>query len=104
VHLKKVTEIAPELSEAYNLAGVCYTYKNRFAEAERALLKALALNPDFIQAHYNLGYLYFQNKMMAKTAHHMKKIIESSYDSEVGIKLMERLFHTHSGCLISQEQ
>jgi tetratricopeptide (TPR) repeat protein len=104
LHSKKATEIAPNLSEAYNLSGVCYTYLNRFTEAERELIKALELKPDFVEAHYNLGYLYFQNKMMAKTAHHLKKIIESSYDSEVGIRLMERLFHTHSGCLVSPEQ
>jgi len=100
----KAMEIAPELSEAYNLAGICYTYQNRFAEAEREFLKALELNSNFLQAHYNLGYLYFQNKMMAKTAHHIKKIIENSYDSELGIKLMERLFKNQSRCSVSPQQ
>jgi len=104
VHSTKATEIAPELSEAYNLTGVCYTYQSKFAQAEKEFLEALELNPNFVQAHYNLGYLYFHNNQMKKTAYHLKRIIESSYNSEIGVRLMARLFQNQSGCLVSPEQ
>jgi tetratricopeptide (TPR) repeat protein len=97
------TRIAPDLSEAYNLSGVCYTYQNRFLEAEREFLKALGLKPDFVQVHYNLGYLYYQNKLIEKTAFHLKKILENSNQSDIGIKLIDQLFARHGGCLVSSE-
>jgi tetratricopeptide (TPR) repeat protein len=99
----KATEIAPGLSEAYNLSGVCYTYQNRFEEAEREFLKALELNPDFVQVHYNLGYLYYQNKFIEKTAYHLKKIFENSNHSDIRIRLMDHFFARQSGCLVSSE-
>jgi tetratricopeptide (TPR) repeat protein len=99
----KASQGAPELSEAYNLSGVCYTYQNRFVEAEREFLKALELKPDFVQVHYNLGYLYYQNKLIEKTAFHLKKILENSNQSDIGIKLIDQLFARQSGCLVSSE-
>ena len=45
----------PEHFDALHMLGVCAYQQGRFAEAEKSIGKAIAINPDFGIAHANLG-------------------------------------------------
>ncbi|HET9607871.1 MAG TPA: tetratricopeptide repeat protein, partial [Nitrospira sp.] len=44
--------------EAHMNLGVIYTSMNKLEEAEQEYEKAVALKPDYAEAHYNLGVFY----------------------------------------------
>jgi len=46
------------------------------AEAEKQFLKALQLNPQFLEARLNLAGLYFKTKNFIKSEFHYKKVLE----------------------------
>ena len=48
----------PRISNLYNQAGVNLHRQGQLAGAESKYLQALAIDPDNIKAHYNLGNLY----------------------------------------------
>jgi tetratricopeptide (TPR) repeat protein len=51
-------------SQAFNFLGLACHQAGRTAEAERAYQHALALNPDLVEARYNLGCLWLsQNRL-----------------------------------------
>ncbi|MBN1139210.1 MAG: tetratricopeptide repeat protein [Anaerolineae bacterium] len=50
--------LAPDDARAQDLLGWAYHLAGRHAEAEQALVKALALAPDLVSARYHLGSLY----------------------------------------------
>jgi len=39
----------------YNISGICYSYLNQLGAAVKSYEKALAIKPDYSEAHYNLG-------------------------------------------------
>jgi tetratricopeptide (TPR) repeat protein len=51
--------LAPGDARAYDLLGWVYLLAGRRVEGQRALLRALALEPDLVSANYHLGSLYF---------------------------------------------
>ena len=54
---------------SWNYLGLAYHHANQAPEAERAYLKALALDRDLSEAHYNLGCLWLgQNRLEAAKA------------------------------------
>lgn len=48
----------PQFSQANNLNGVENSKQGKTGEAEQDFLKSIALNPNNVDAHYNLGSLY----------------------------------------------
>jgi superkiller protein 3 len=58
------TEESPEFDLAFNSLGSSLSRLGRTAEAERALLRALQINPRLASAQSNLGLLYLQTGRM----------------------------------------
>jgi tetratricopeptide (TPR) repeat protein len=55
--LERVVEKNPEFVDARNLLGVCYINLDRLADAERAALSVLAVDPANGEAYFNLGVI-----------------------------------------------
>jgi arylsulfatase A-like enzyme/Flp pilus assembly protein TadD len=56
----KAIENDPQLASAYNGRASAFKFSNRDKDAIRDWKKALELQPDFIDAYFNLGITYFQ--------------------------------------------
>src|SRR5689334_20746417 len=56
--LKAATSLLPTNAQAWNYLGLAYHYAGQNAEAEGAYQRALALDRDLTETHYNLGLLY----------------------------------------------
>jgi len=56
--LKTATELLPTNALAFNCLGLAYHQAGHFAEAEKCYQKALRLNRDLTEVHFNLGCLY----------------------------------------------
>ncbi|MDF1510548.1 rhomboid family intramembrane serine protease [Robertmurraya sp. DFI.2.37] len=48
----------------------------KFDEAEKSLLKAIEVEPNFHEAHYNLALVYLQKQEIAKAKEHAEKAVE----------------------------
>ena len=56
--LRRAVELCSGCAAAYNQLGIQQREEGRFAEAEQSYLAAIAANPDYALAYYNLGVLY----------------------------------------------
>src|SRR5262249_2077008 len=62
--LKTATSLLPTNAQAWNYLGLAYHYAGQSSEAEGAYQRALTLDRDLSETHYNLGLLYLaQNKL-----------------------------------------
>jgi tetratricopeptide (TPR) repeat protein len=84
--------IKTDLPAAYNILGMAYVYEHKNIEAEKAFLKAIEFHPDFIQAHMNLGTMYYHNKISEKAAFHIKRILEIDPSSGVAFEILKKIF------------
>ena len=57
-HLKAAAALDPRLYEAHLQLGILYERQHRDAEAIRALLQAIRLEPDLDMSHYHLARVY----------------------------------------------
>lgn len=66
---KTATKILSDNAQAWNYLGVAEQHAGQFSDAMLSYQRALTLNRDLVEAHYNLGCLYLsQNKVAdAKT-------------------------------------
>jgi tetratricopeptide (TPR) repeat protein len=60
--LSRSAKIDPKNPETQNYLGITLSQKNRGAEAETALRKAVALQPGYAGAHFNLALVYASEK------------------------------------------
>lgn len=61
----RALRIDPRLFAAYNGRGAAYKYKNQADKALADWLKVIEINPNFIDAYFNLGVLYLQTGQKA---------------------------------------
>lgn len=59
--------------ESLGHLGVAYLTQDRLDDAKVYLEKAIAVNPEYPDAHYNLAYIYFQRRMSEKALPHAEK-------------------------------
>ena len=83
-HLYRVTEggvpaaealvgLAPGDARAYDLLGWAYLLAGRQAEGRQALLRALALEPNLVSAHFHLGSLYLNTGQRDLARQHLQR-------------------------------
>jgi tetratricopeptide (TPR) repeat protein len=60
--LKIATTLIPTNAQAWNYLGLAYHHAGQPGEAEKTYRRALLVNHDLSEAHYNLGCLYLDQK------------------------------------------
>ncbi|MEF9995263.1 MAG: tetratricopeptide repeat protein [Burkholderiaceae bacterium] len=70
---KAAIEVAPEAAPTYVIIGAYLMRQGNAKDAEPMLAKALELNPESINAHYNLGLLYAQTQRLEQANRHAQK-------------------------------
>src|SRR6266481_7153386 len=60
--LKLATTLIPTNAQAWNYLGLAYHHAGQLDEAEKTYRRALLINHDLSEAHYNLGCLYLEQK------------------------------------------
>jgi tetratricopeptide (TPR) repeat protein len=71
-----------DLRIVYIDLGVLYLQQNRYREAQAALIRAVALNPDLPDAHYQLGRLYQAIGNTAEAEKELSKVRELHENAE----------------------
>jgi tetratricopeptide (TPR) repeat protein len=76
--LKQAVESKPDFPAAYYLLGIFSLQMNQMQLAEGHLMRAVALAPNFLEAHYQLGSLYtlYKPGSSEQAAMHFQKVIE----------------------------
>ena len=64
--LKALTESDPKNESVWFVLGVTYEKENNQAEAEKSYVTALSIRPDYYDAAYNMGAMYY-NQAQAKS-------------------------------------
>jgi Flp pilus assembly protein TadD len=59
---KLATTLIPTNAQTWNYLGLAYHYDHRFDDAEKTYRRALLIDHDLSEAHYNLGCLYLEQK------------------------------------------
>jgi len=79
----KALELKDNAAIRLNLA-LAYKEQERFDKATESLKRAVDLNPQFAQAHFELSQLFVLNKEMKQAVRHFKKVIRLEPKSEWG--------------------
>lgn len=91
--LKKILEKNPESAEALNALGYSLLdYPNRYAEAEKYLIKALRLQPDEPVIMDSYGWLQFKLGNPAKALIYLEQAYEKQQENEIAAHLAEVLW------------
>ena len=77
----KAVDIKDNAAIRLNLA-LAYKEREKFDQALQSLEKAVALNPKFPQAHYELSQLLVRNKQMEDAMRHFREVIRLAPGSE----------------------
>jgi putative PEP-CTERM system TPR-repeat lipoprotein len=72
---RKLIETNPNDPNGYNLQGTAYAGKNDLANARKSFEKALGLQPDYVQALFNLAQLDIQQKDLASARKRYQAIL-----------------------------
>jgi tetratricopeptide (TPR) repeat protein len=75
-YFKLATTICATCAPAWNQLGILHREQGRFADAEQAYQEALASDPDYALAHYNLGVLYdlYQGRHAVAVEHYERYV------------------------------
>ena len=68
----------------YHHLGIALLAANRMDEAKAAFLVETALNPDFLEAHLNLGNIYFLNRSYERAIEEYSDVLSIDPKSEEG--------------------
>src|SRR5215831_16448768 len=60
--LKLATTVTPTNAQAWNYLALAYHYSRQPDQAEKTYRRALLINHDLSEAHYNLGCLYLEQR------------------------------------------
>jgi tetratricopeptide (TPR) repeat protein len=94
--LKIATSILATNAQAWNYLGLAYHHANQPADAVNAYNRALMLNRDLVEVHYNLGCLWLeQNKPDAAKTEFIAYTLRRSNTPEGWLKLGLAELHTH---------
>ncbi len=81
--LKKVDAAMPEDPFILNLLGAAYTKKKEFAPAEDCFKRALAKQPDFFPAKFNIGELLFLQRRYAEALEYFEAMQKTDPRNEL---------------------
>lgn len=73
LYYKKIVEYMPYRADALGMWGYCLYQLNKPVQAVMAFQKAISLNPQFFEFHYNLGAIYFKLGQYRLAAESLRK-------------------------------
>jgi Flp pilus assembly protein TadD len=92
--LKTATALLPSSAPAWNYLGVACQHAGQPADAAAAYQRALALNRDLVEAHYNLGSLWLeQNKPDAAVTEFIAYTLQRRNEPDGWLKLGSAQLH-----------
>ena len=71
----KATEVAPNVANAYNDAGIIYEQLGLTDQAQESYLKAIQINKGYLPAYLNLAYLYLHKQDTEKAIEYFEQRI-----------------------------
>lgn len=82
-YLQQALEVCANCAPAWNQIGIMHRKAGRFAQAEEAYLAAVASDPEYALAYYNLGVLYDLYRQQHELAvEHYEHYVALSADAE----------------------
>ena len=78
-YFQRANRFVPDDANVYVLYGIYQQRRNQEALAEASWKQALIVNEDAVEAHYNLGLLYFRRKDFDRSSEHAKIAYEMGY-------------------------
>jgi tetratricopeptide (TPR) repeat protein len=77
-YLERASEVAPDDPITLNYLGVASSQLGQFGKAEQSLRRAITVNPDYAEAHFNLAVIYATAKppSIALAKRHYEKALE----------------------------
>ncbi len=74
--LTQITEMSAQLAEPHNTLGIIYSDQKKYDIAEKEFLRAIAINPKYSEAYYNLAMSYRESgKKLGEWEQYIKKSI-----------------------------
>lgn len=70
---RKAIVINPKAAATYSIQGIFLQWQRRYADAIRSFNQALELDPDSMNAHYNLALAYIETKDYARANEHAQR-------------------------------
>jgi len=91
-YLNRALALDPRHYQSLNLLGIIYIEKKNYAEAVSALENCAAINPDFPDAHNNLGTAYLEMGLKDKALTEYLKAFSLDGNPYAGFKLANLYF------------
>lgn len=96
--LEKLNNIYPDNELIYFAIGVTYFFQRNNKKAEHCFKRAIEIDPEYSEAHFNLGALYKLELGLYKSVIHFRKVCEFSDDTEL-VKKAERILAAYENTL-----
>jgi len=95
--------LLPSISDRYNLCGLKNYYEKKLSSAEQDYLRAISLNSNNVEAHYNLGLLYedWLNLQKAKNEYQIAVAgdLLEAYNNLARLYIQEKKYHQAASLL-----
>jgi Flp pilus assembly protein TadD len=77
-YLERASEVVPDDPVTLNYLGVAASQLGQFGKAEQSLRRAITVNPEYAEAHFNLAVIYATAKppSIALAKRHYEKALE----------------------------
>lgn len=78
-YFTRAIELYPETASTYLVHGIFQHKQNKYSQAVRLYEKALSLDPNMAEAHYNMGLALIKMKQYARARDHAEKAYAAGY-------------------------
>jgi tetratricopeptide (TPR) repeat protein len=92
-YAKKALEQDPDNAKALNILGLAYLKLEDFPAAAGVLEKCISINPEFTDAHLNLGSIYERMNQVDKAVDAFRRAYELGGAENTAISLAQLLFN-----------
>lgn len=80
-----------EKSDTFNELAICYLESGDFAQAKKALVKALSINPESTKVMSNLGYLSLKEGNVSEAQKYFECVLEYDPDDKIALAELKKL-------------
>ena len=82
-----------DLPQSHNILGVALAYSGDNTRAEAEFKEACKLQPDYLEAHFNLGVLYLLNHRLGESVDCFTKALAIDPDFALGYQKLTEVYH-----------